>query len=167
MGMEVSVIQDKEQDQEYNRMRGEYLSLMASLEFYLTLLMVEYRGVRRYREEFEDWFTKTPIPFGLKIRLFEAMLKDSYTLEMLGDIPGQIRDSNGFRNTLAHSFRQSGETTTARGRKIPAEEVTFEVLEEKLDKLRSLDSLVLDMLVTEYQGTPQPVFTEDYADWPL
>ena len=159
--------QDNEQDQEYDRMRGEYLSLMASLEFYLTLLMVEYLGIRHHREAFEDWFTKTPISFGLKVRLFEAMLKDSYTLEMLGDIPGQIRDSNGFRNTLAHSFRRSGETMTARGREIPAEEVTFAVLEEKLGELRKLDTLVLGMLVTQYGGTPEPHFTEDYADWPI
>ena len=48
------------QEQEYERMRGEYLSLVASLEYNLTFLLAEYLNVQRYHEEFHYWFTQVP-----------------------------------------------------------------------------------------------------------
>ena len=47
-----------EREREYERMRGEYLSLMASLENNLTFLMAEYLSVGNYRGAFRQWFTR-------------------------------------------------------------------------------------------------------------
>ena len=49
-----------EQEQEYERMRGEYLSLVASLEYNLTFLLAEYLSVQSHPEEFHSWFTQVP-----------------------------------------------------------------------------------------------------------
>lgn len=154
-----------EKEREYERMRGEYLSLMASLEFDLTFLMVEYLKVENYREEFRQWFTHAPIPLGSKIRLFESMIGETLA-HQFGDVATQLRKSQDFRNTLAHSFRQLDRTMTSRGREVPAERVTFEALRDELEKLRSLEDLIGGMLAAELQGPLPPISADDYADWP-
>ena len=157
---------DMEQTGEYDRMRGEYLGLMASLEFNLTFLLMEWLEVNNHREEFRQWFIEAPIPFRAKLRLYEAVTKDSMMLDQFGDLPAQMRESYDFRNTLAHSFRQFERVTTSRGVEVPAERVSFEVLKDKLERLSGLENLVGSMLMSELEGLPERVFTDDYADWP-
>ena len=61
-------------------MRGEYLSLMASIEFNLTFLLTEYIDVRNSRDQFLQWFTRAPIPFGSKVRLLPVPISaDDFT----------------------------------------------------------------------------------------
>lgn len=157
---------DQDQAREYERMRGEYLGLMASLELNLTWLLAEWLDVGSHREEFRLWFIEAPIPFRAKIRLYQAVTKDSLMTEQFGDVAEQMRNFYDFRNTLAHSFRQFNSLTTSRGFEVPAERVSFEVLEEQLEKLSDLEKLVLNLLVSEWEGPPERVFTDDYADWP-
>lgn len=158
---------DQEQKQEFDRMRGEYLGLMASIELNLTLLIAEWLDVESHREEFQRWFVGAPIPFRSKVRLYEAMTSDDSLLDQLGDLPQQMRESYDFRNTLAHSFRQFGGFQTSRGVEVPADTISLDVLETKLQQLARLDNLVINLLGWAIEGPPQPVFTEDYADWPL
>ena len=53
---------------------------------------------------------------------------------------------------------------------MPAErvsfEVLFEVLKDKLERLSGLENLVGNLLMSELEGPPERVFTDDYADWP-
>ncbi len=158
---------DEEQKREFDRMRGEYLGLMASIELNLTLLIAEWLEVESHREEFQRWFVEAPIPFRSKVRLYEAMTSDSSQLDQLGDLPQQMRESYDFRNTLAHSFRQFGGFRTSRGVEVPTESISLDVLETKLQQLARLDNLVINLLGWAIEGPPQPVFTDDYADWPL
>ena len=155
------------QEQEYERMRGEYLSLVASLEYNMTFLLAEYLNVQRYHEEFHYWFTQVPIPFGAKVSLFEILTRESTVLSQFGDVGADLRDSYAFRNTLAHSFRWTDSTMTARGRQIPDEQVAFPVLKEKLERLRHLENLFLAMLADEIEGPHPPISADDFADWPL
>ena len=157
---------DQEQKREFDRMRGEYLGLMASIELNLTLLTAEWLDVESHREEFQRWFVEAPIPFRSKVRLYEAMTSSSSQLDQLGDLPQQMRESYDFRNTLAHSFRQFGGLTTSRGVEVPAATISLDVLETKLQQLARLDNLVINLLGWAIEGPPQPVFTDDYADWP-
>ncbi len=159
--------QDDDRQPEYHQMRGEYLNLMASLEFDLTFLIVEYLEVGNCREDFSEWFTRAPIPFNWKVSLFEVMIKDNSMLEQFGNIPAQLREFYGFRNTLAHSFRQLDRTLTARGKEIPAEHVTFEALQQKLGELRSVENLIGGMVYDQLQGPLPPISADDFADWPL
>ena len=152
--------------QEYESMRGEYLSLMASIEFNLTFLLAEYVDVRNFRDEFFDWFMRAPISFGSKVRLFESITRDNTMLTQFGDIAGQLRSSNKFRNTLAHSFQQFDGAMTSRGEKIPIERVAFGALRDSLDSLRRLESLIGGMLHDHLQGPPFPISADDFADWP-
>jgi hypothetical protein len=158
---------DKDKEREYQQMRGEYLSLMASVEFYLTFLMTEYLEVGNHREEFAGWLTRAPIPFGWKVSLFEKMIKDNTMLKQFGDICGQLRELYDFRNTVAHSFRQMDRTLTARGKEIPAETVTFEALQQKLEQLRSMENLIGGMVYDQLQGPIPPISADDFADWPI
>ena len=157
---------DEEQKREFDRMRGEYLGLMASLELNLTLLLAEWLDVESHREEFQIWFVEAPIPFRSKVLLYESMTRDSSQLDQFGELAQQMRESYDFRNTLAHSFRQLGGVRTSRGMEVPAERISFEVLEDKLQQLARLDNLVINLLGWAIEGPPQPVFTDDYADWP-
>lgn len=156
----------QDQAREFDRMRGEYLGLMASLEFNLTWLLVEWLDVGSHHEEFRRWFMEAPIPFRAKVRLYEAVTAGSMIAEQFGDLAKQMRETYDFRNTLAHSFRQFNRLTTSRGAEVPAERVSFEVLEEQLKKLSDLNNLFLNLLRSELEGPPERVFTEDYADWP-
>ena len=155
-----------EQEKEFHRMRGEYLGLMASLEFNFTLLLAEWLDVGSHREEFHGWFVEAPIPFRSKVLLYEAMTRGNGQPDQFGDLPKQMRDCYEFRNKLAHSFRQFGGTRTSRGIELSAETVSFEAMEDKLHQLAQLDNLVVNLLGWEMEGPPQRVFTDDYADWP-
>ena len=157
---------DQERDREYDRMRGEYLGLMASLELNLTLLLAEWLDVGSHREAFHRWFIETPIPFRAKVRLYEAVTENSLIVEQFGNLAERMRQSYDFRNTLAHSFRRFGGVTTSRGVEVPAERVSPEVLEDKLKGLSNLENLVLNLLGWELEGPPERIFTDDYADWP-
>ena len=158
---------DSKREQEYERMRGEYLSLVASIEYNLTFFLAEVMDVNEYRNEFFDWFTHAPIPFNWKVSLFDSINKDPVILTQFGDLVDQLRESYGFRNTLAHSFRTFDQTLTARGRKIPNEQVTFAALKDRLERVRRLDNLFLNLLVDHLEGPPVPISADDYADWPL
>ena len=151
---------------EYESMRGEYLSRMASIEFNLTFLLVEYVDVRDFRDEFLQWFMRAPIPFGSKVRLFEVFIKDNTMLLQFGDIAGQLRSSYEFRNTLAHSFWQFDGMMTSKGQKVPTERVTLEALKDNLNSLRRLESLVAELLHAHLQGPPLPISADDFADVP-
>lgn len=155
-----------EQAAEYNRMRGEYLGLMASLELNLTWLLTEWLDVGNHREEFRRWFIEAPIPLRAKLRLYEAVTENSMMTEQFGELPGQVRECYDFRNTLAHSFVQFNGVTTSRGIEVPEERVSLDALESSLKRLSELDSLVLNLLISQWEGTPERVFTDDYADWP-
>ena len=50
-----------------NACGGEYLSLVASLEYNLTFLLAEYLNVQSHPEEFHSWFY-TGSPFRLAQR---------------------------------------------------------------------------------------------------
>lgn len=151
---------------EYESMRGEYLSLVASIEFDLTFLLAEHIDPRSFRDEFLQWFTQAPIPFVSKVGLFEAVIKDNTMLAQFGDVAGQLRSSQEFRNTLAHSFLQFGGAMTSRGKKIPIEQVTFEALKDKLDSLRHLENLIGAMVYSLLQGDIPPFSADDFADVP-
>ena len=144
--------EDKEQDREYDRMRGEYLGLMASLELNLTLLLLEWLEVRGSREPFSRWFVEAPIPFRSKVRLYEAISQETDLIRQFGDLAGQMRQSYDFRNTLAHSFRHFGGVTTSKGVKVPAERVSLEILQDRLERLARLDNLILHLLGWEIEG---------------
>jgi len=139
---------------------------MASLEFHLTWLLVEWLDVGSHQEEFRRWFMETPIPFRAKVRLYEAVTEGSMMTEQFGDLAAQMREAYNFRNMLAHSFRQVGRLTTSRGTEVPAERVSLEVLEEQLEKQSDLENLFLNLLGSELEWPPDRVFTDDYADWP-
>ena len=157
---------NKEQAWEFDRMRGEYLGLMASLEFNLTWLLVEWLDLGSHQEDFRRWFMETPIPFRAKVRLYEAVSEGSMLTEQFGDLAAQMREAYDFRNMLAHSFRQVGRLTTSRGVEVPADRVSLEVLEQQLKKVSDLENLFLNLLGSELEGPPERVFTDDYADWP-
>ncbi len=156
-----------DQVQEYERMRGEYLSLVASLEFDLTLLLCEYIDPQHHGEEFQRWFIHVPISFGWKVKLFEALTRESTMLSQFGDVSTDLKDSYTFRNILAHSFRMLDTAMTARGERLPDEQVALPILRAKLEKVRRLENLIGDMLSSELQGPPQPISADDFADWPL
>ena len=157
---------DDEQAREYDRMRGLYLGLVASLEMNLTFLLAEWLEVGRHREEFHDWFMEAPIPFRSKIRLYEALTKSGWLTDQFENLADQMREFYAFRNMLAHSFHQLGSVTTSRGKRVSEEEVSFEVLEGNLERLARLDNLILNLLANEIEGPPEQVFTDDFADWP-
>ncbi len=148
-------------------MRGEYLSLVASLEFNLTFLLCEYLRPEHHAEEFQRWFMVAPIPFAWKVKLFEEIERESTMLSQFGDIWGDLKDSYQFRNILAHSFRMLDSAMTSRGKELPDEQVAFPILKAKLEKVRQLENLIGGMLYSELQGPLPPVSADDFADWPL
>ena len=156
-----------EQVREYERMRGEYLSLVASLEFNLTVLLCEYLDPQNDKEKFQRWFISVPIPFGWKVKLFKELTGESTMLSQYGDVWADLRDSYNFRNILAHSFRMSDSTMTARGETLSDEQIALPILKAKLDKVRQLENLIGAMLDSEMQGSLPPISADDFADWPL
>ena len=160
---------NQEQEQQYQQMRGEYLSLMASLEYYLTLLIHDELGFTNYHEAFYKWFIEAPIPFTSKISLFEQMYKDNPILKKYRGLGKRMRELQDFRNTLAHSFIRFNQTLTARGKEIPQQQVSLASLSSKLKRLRRVEYHI-NGLWFSMTGPPDgglgPISADDFADWP-
>ena len=75
---------DQEEQQQYQQMRGEYLSLMASLEYNLTLLIHDELLFADHHAAFYSWIIDAPIPFTSKVSLFEQIYKNGSTLKKFG-----------------------------------------------------------------------------------
>ncbi len=149
----------------YQAMRGEYIGLMAQLEHELTTLLVEYLGVQNHKEEFEKWFIEAPLPFHYKVNLLKMMEEENTIIKT--NFPNfweDFHELQKFRNTLAHSFSTCLGMMTSRGKIIPEKEITLKVLSHKLDKLRRLENIVLNMLADKYEGELPATSTDDFAD---
>ena len=86
--------------------------------------------------------------------------------EVASQEPSPVCESYSFRNALAQSFCTLGQTITARGREKPSDQVTFAALEDRLYRVRRLDSLFLSLLNDHLEGPPVPISADDYAAWP-
>ncbi len=141
---------------------------MASLENALSILLVEYLQVQNYSEEFNKWFQEAPIPFGYKIDLLKRMLKD-YTI-LNTNFPNfwdELFDLQKFRNLLAHSFFGIHGHQTGRGKKIDTDDFSFDIINEKLSRLKVLEDTVRYMYDCEIIGTIPPFSSDDFADGPI
>jgi len=160
---------NQEQEQQYQQMRGEYLSLMASLEYYLTLLIHDELGFTNYHEAFYKWFIEAPIPFISKISLFEQMYKDNPKIKKYGGLVKRIRELQNFRNILAHSFIRFDQALTARGKEIPQQQVSIKTLASKLKVLRRIEQYISELwfsMTGPMDGGLGPISADDFADWP-
>jgi hypothetical protein len=133
---------DQEHDKQYQQMRGEYLSLMASPEYSVTLLIHDELGFTNYHEAFSEWFIEAPIPFTSKISLLERMYKGKPLLKKYGGLGDRIRELHDFRNTLAHSFIQFDQTLIPKGKAIPQQRVSFETFVSKLKMLQRIEMYI-------------------------
>ncbi len=141
---------------------------MASVENALSLLLVEYLRVNSYYEEFAEWFLEAPLPFSYKVILLKKMEGNNVLIKT--NFPSfwkDLEELQRFRNVLAHSFDFLGDTITSKGRVVPTEDVTFEALMAKLDRLRKLEDTIRYMYDYAITGTPPPHSADDFADWPL
>ena len=154
----------EEHKREFDRMRGEYLGLMASIELNLTFLLAEWLDIGRHRQEFQEWFVAASVPFRSKVRLYGSLTRGE--VGQFSDLPERMREAYDFRNTLAHSFRDFGGVRTSKGFQVPDETISTEALERKLQELKRLENLVKSLWGWAIEGPPQRVFTDDYADWP-
>ncbi len=155
------------QGQEYERMRGEYLSLMASTEYELTILITELLEVTNHREEFVNWFVKTPISFNCKADLFVELVKEDPQLNQFRTLILSLRSLNNFRNTLAHSFSSFDSVMSSRGEKIPSTKVSFNTLKSRLGQLRKTEDLIKYIITCIIEGALPPISADDFADSPL
>ena len=160
---------DKENEAQFQQMRGEYLSLMASLEFNLTLLICDEIGFTDHYEAFNEWFVEAPIPFTSKISLFERMHNGEPILKRFGGMGDQIRELQNFRNTLAHSFIRFDQTYTSKGKEVPFELVSFETLSDKLKTLQRIETYVYTRWFSKVgpmDGGLGPISADDFAGGP-
>ena len=160
----------QEQQELYEQMRGEYLSLVASVEHTMTCLLVEWLDVKDHRDEFSRWFIAAPIPFNYKLTLFDRIFRKRFegnTTVSLAESLAQLRTLVDFRNLLAHSFRQWNGTLTAKGKQIPANRVAFDTLQDNLERMRAFEAHVYALFELEIQGVIPPISADDFADWPL
>ncbi len=156
-----------QEERQYQQIKGEYIGRMASVEMALSLLLVEYLNVNSYYSEFSQWFIEAPLPFSYKVKLLKKMEKDNVLIK--ANFPNFWKDLDElqkFRNILAHSFGSIGNMMTARGKLLPAKDISLKAIESKLVRLKKLEDTVNMMYVSELEGTIPPFSADDYADWP-
>jgi hypothetical protein len=152
---------------EFELLRGEYLSLMASTEYHLTLLLIEYLGITSHRDEFQDWFVNLQTSFSCKVDLFQSFIKEDTQLEQFRALFNSLRSLWDFRNILAHSFPTHFGTRTSKGKEVPASRISLKALKSRLGELRKVEDQITYMLVCFEQGTPEPFSSDDFADAPI
>ncbi|MFC1947242.1 hypothetical protein ACFLXY_04895 [Chloroflexota bacterium] len=159
---------DEKQEQEYQQMRGEYLSRMASLEFLLTQYLLELLEVQNYHDEFDKWFIETPIPLNNKVSLLKEMMKENTMIET--NFPylwKDFKDLQNLRTTLAHSFSGHFGIQTARGKKISEKKISHKALSQSIERLRKLENIILNLYVDLIEGFIPPISADDFADGPM
>lgn len=150
--------------QEYEQLRGEYLSLMAKTEYELSFLITEMLEVSNHSGEFQEWFIKTPIPFDCKASLFMTLVKENTQLDQFRTLISNLRAFNNFRNTLAHSFSSFDSVMTARGERIHFTKVSLNTLKSQLGQLKEAENLILNLLASCIEGNIPPISADDFAD---
>lgn len=154
-------------DQDFERLKGEYLSLMASTEYLLTSLIGEMLDVRHHPDLFKRWLVRTSIPFDSKADLFVSLVEDNTQLDQFRTLVTSLRSLNKFRNHLAHSFPGFSGSMTARGRLIPSDKISLNTLKSRLGQLSDANSLILNMLADFEEGGHLPISADDIADQPI
>ena len=158
---------DDREEQQYNQMRGEYIGRMASLEYSLTQFIVEILSVGSKQEEFEKWLVEAPVPFSYKTSLLKRLLKNDVIIKTnWPNIWKDLQDLQKFRNILAHTFVGFQGYQTSRGKRVPEERVTLEILRYNLMRLKELENTINYMYVCIIEGPMPPISADDYADWP-
>lgn len=164
---EINVSEEKKKIDELWILKGEFLSLMASTEYYLSQLIVEYLGIKNHSEEFHNWFVTAPINFGCKVDLFRTLSREDVQLDQFRSQLNSLDSLWEYRNILAHSFGDHFGTRTAKGKEIAADKVTLPVLKSKIGILRKVDNLILNILVDFQTGPIPPCSADDFADGPM
>ena len=148
-------------------LKGEFLSLMASTEYYLSQLIVEYLGINNHAQEFQDWFVTAPLSFGCKVDLFRTLSREDAQLNQFRSELNSLDSLWEYRNILAHSFGDHFGVRTAKGREISADKVTLPVLKSKIGILRKVEDQISYILVCSEHGTIPPISADDFADGPM
>jgi hypothetical protein len=160
---------DENNNKEYQQMKGEYLSRMASLEHLLTEFIIELLEIQKFQDDFRKWFVEASISFSYKVTLLEMMLKEDTIIETnFPSLWSDLKNTQKLRNTLAHSYTGFlGDTMTARGKKIPEKQVSSSSLQHKLEYLRNLETTILNFYADLIQGDIPPISADDFADGPM
>lgn len=155
------------ENNEKSLLKGEYLSLMASIDYHLALVITEYLGIENHSQVFEDWLLNVPISFGCKVDLFEAVIKEDTQLNQFRSLLNGLRSLWGYRNLLVHSFGNHLGLRTSRGEDVPTNKITTAVLKSRIGQARKIEDLLTYTLACFQQGTPPPCSSDDFADAPL
>ena len=158
---------EEDKEQQYQQMRGEYIGRMASLEYTLTLFIVEILEIGRGQAEFENWLVEAPIPYSYKASLLQRLLKDDVMIKTnWPNIWKDLKELQKFRNILAHTFIGFLGYQTNRGKRVDKERVELETLRHNLARLKELEDTVSYMYTCTIEGSMPPISADDYADWP-
>ena len=157
-----------EDEREYHQLRGEYLSVAASLEYSLAWLIAYYLELGEH-EKFRRWFNETTISFRSRVELFDTLitLDDGWRDPNIADLPRRMLEVHRVRNLIGHSFRMGLGSMTARGRDLPEELENIEHIKELLEEAKKVENLIGDLLDYCMIGPIGPISADDYADWPL
>ena len=131
---------------DFNRLKGEYLNLDASIEYQMSMLISEWLQPESHGQTFEQWITQANIPFSSKVDLLENLVKpsvDSFT--DLGTLASRIREVHKFRNTVAHCFPDFMGYRSSKGHDIPMEKVSIERLRGMTEEALDINNLLLNI----------------------
>lgn len=158
---------EDQQEQQYQQMRGEYIGRMASLEYTLTIFIVEILRIGSRQEVFEKWLVEAPIPYSYKALLLQRLLKNNVIIKTnWPNIWKDLQELQEFRNILAHTFIGFQGYQTSRGKRVAKERIKLETLRHNLARLKELEDTISYMYVCTIEGPMPPISADDYADWP-
>ena len=151
---------------EFDQMRGGYLSLLASMEYHINMLLVELLEPKHGSLKLLDWLTAANISFRSKINLLQSLIPPDSVPKPIDKLCVELIALQDYRNILAHSFQQGTATITARGRQISDSVVSLEAIENKVLAAEKALQLIFALWNDLNIGEIPPFSADDFADWP-
>jgi hypothetical protein len=154
---------DLKKAEQFELMKGQYISEIAALEYEITDFIKCLLKEKEYPEEFIKWFSKTDLNLCDKTDLLAAIIKEDSSIKRFRKLLRFLRTHKCFRNLLAHSFSDFEKIKTSRGKIIPEDIMSYDLLKRNLGQLQHI-RLYLDNIRYPNPDIGFPISSDDFAD---
>ncbi len=162
--MKATAKSDSKYAQDYEPMRGEFLSLIDFANYQLSVLAVESLGLTKHTQEFQDWLVSASVPLPLKTDLLNAIYTDHPQKRAFRKVLGNLQSLWQFAAVLSPTTEASRSPGRApAGASLPAR-VPLEELKARLAELREIEDVLVYWLACVKRGTLPSISADDFVD---
>lgn len=149
---------------DYEPVKGEFLSLIEFANYQLSVLAVESLGLTKHAQEFQDWLVSASVSLPLKTDLLNAIYKDHPQKRAFRKVLSSLQSLWQFGTVLATPSQASYRSSKASGGDSLQGRVPFDELKSRLAELREVEDVLVYWLACVKRGAPPSISADDFVD---